>query len=253
MAQLQTKALTKFFGGVKAVNNLSIQIEPKMVTSLIGPNGAGKTTLFNLITGFLRPNSGEIFFKGKPISGLPPYRIAEMNISRTFQMIRIFPKLTVLDNVLLALKNQKGENLWWGVLSTRSVKSEETKNIGRALELLEYLELAHMKNDIAGNLSYGESKLVEIGRTIATDAELFLFDEPMAGLSPLMLSKVTETVRKLKNSGKTILLIEHDMKVVMDISDMVIVMNYGEEIASGTPSDIKKDERVIEAYLGVRE
>ena len=167
-------------------------------------------------------------------------------------MIRIFPKLSVLDNVLLAFRSQKGENLLWAILSTPSVKAEHNKNRGKAMEILHYIELIHLKDELAGNLSYGQTKLVEIARAIATDAELFLFDEPTAGLSPLILSKVVEIIRKLNSLEKTVLLIEHDTKVVMDISDTIIVMNNGEVIASGSPEKIKKDEIVIEAYLGVQ-
>lgn len=250
MVLLETKNLTKNFGGLKAVNRFSLQVEEGRITALIGPNGAGKTTVFNLLTGFLLPNEGEVRYRGTLLNGLNPYRIAQMKIARTFQVIRIFPKMTILDNVLVGFRNSKGESTWGALLRTRGVKQEEEENREKALKLLELVGLSQYKDQYAVNLGFGQQKLVEIARALATDPELLLLDEPMAGLSTDMMVAMMDLIRSLQKAGKTIFFIEHNMQVVMDISDWIFVLSYGEEIARGTPAEIQRNDRVIEAYLG---
>ncbi len=250
MILLETTGLNRSFGGIQAVKEFSFQVRQGSITALIGPNGAGKTTVFNLLTGHLPITSGEIFFKGLSISGAPPHKIVQAGIARTFQLVRIFPKLTVLDNVLVGLKSPKGESLWGGLVKGQGMREEAFRNHERALELLHQLGLSDYKDQYAQNLSFGQQKLVEIARALATEPELLLLDEPTAGLSQDMTLSIQNLIRSLKKEGKTIFFIEHDMRVVMGISDWIYVLNYGEKIAEGSPEEIKNDPRVIQAYLG---
>jgi ABC-type branched-subunit amino acid transport system ATPase component len=249
--KLKINNLHKSFGGINAVNKCSFEVEDNTIVALIGPNGAGKTTIFNLITGFMSPDEGKVVLEGEDITNLKTHRRAQKGLSRTFQIIRLFPKMTVMDNMLTAMKHNK-EGLLSSLFQTKTINELETFNKKRAMEYLKFVNLDVKVNELASDLSYGQQKLLEIAKALASEPEILLLDEPAAGVNKTMLNTIKELLLKLKKQGKTILFIEHDMEFVMNIADKVVVLDYGKEIAVGTPQQIQKNKKVIDAYLGVK-
>ena len=243
--------VNKNFGGLAAVRNVSFAVVPRKITSLIGPNGAGKTTLFNLISGHLLPDQGQILFKGQEITAWPPHRIAGLGITRTFQDLRLFQKMTVLHNVLVGFQNRKGEHLTRALLGSPSLKAEEKADLQKAHDLLRLVELEKKAEELVENLSYGEQKLLSLARVLATDAELLMLDEPASGLPLGEVDRMMGLIQSLVKQGKTVFIVEHNMEAVMGLSDRVIVLNFGEKIAQGTPAEIQKNPEVIKVYLGI--
>lgn len=250
MSTLQIQNLVKEFDGVKAVDHLSFEIEENSIAALVGPNGSGKTTVFNLISGFLEPDRGKIFFNEEEITLRNPYRIAQLGIGRTFQNIRLFPQISVLDNVMLASKYEKGEGFSAALFQTKRMKREEEKKHQKAENLLKFVGLIKKKNELAENLSHGQRKLLELARILALEPKLFLLDEPTAGLFPETKKEMFNLLRDLKENGKTILFIEHDINSVMGVAEEIIVLNYGKKIAEGKPEEVRKNKEVQRIYLG---
>ena len=251
MALLEIANMTKTFGGLKAISDITFSLEKGRIVSIIGPNGAGKTTFFNTLTGIYKPDGGTIKFNGKSLVGLRPDQIAARGIARTFQNIRLFPDMTVLENIMVGMHVHLKQSSIATLLHLSSFKREEDEAEKKAAELMEYVGLQRVENELAKNLPYGAQRRLEIARALAADPQLLLLDEPAAGMNPQETEDVTQLFRDIRDDlGITILLIEHDMRVVMRISEDICVMDYGEKIAQGPPSEIRSNTRVIEAYLG---
>ena len=252
-ALLTVENLSKSFGGVRAVDGCSLSVREATITGLIGPNGAGKTTLFNLLTGFHRPDGGRIVFRGEEITGLPPHRVFRRGICRTFQIPREFKDLTVLENLMVVPPDQTGERLWAPWIRPGRIRREEAALRERAGRVLEQVGLARLAREPAWTLSGGQKKLLELGRALMAQPALLMLDEPGAGVNPTQLKELTRYIQRLATErGITILLIEHDMDLVMTICDPVIVLSEGRPLAEGPPEAIRRDPRVLAAYLGAR-
>lgn len=242
MALLQTKALSKSFGGIQAVNSCTFEVERGSITALIGPNGAGKTTVFNLISGLLKPDSGSIIYDGKRIDGKQPHQITRRGISRTFQISRDLQEMTLLENLIVQSPTESFADLFKG-----SILKHERDH---AMELLDFVGITHLAGEKSKNLSYGQKKLMELAATLMTEPQLILLDEPAGGVNPALLEAILERIQQLNKQGITFLIVEHNMDVVMNLCNPVIVMAYGTVLARGAPLEIQNNEEVLEAYLG---
>jgi branched-chain amino acid transport system ATP-binding protein len=250
-ALLEVRDLTKNFGGLRAIDRCSFSVREGTITGLIGPNGAGKTTLFNIVTGFIRPDSGQVFLGGDDITALAPHRIFSKRLCRTFQIPREHFSMTVLENLMLVASDQIGERFWNCWLRPGQVRRQEEEVRERAMEVLRFIDLVRLADEYAGKLSGGQKKLLELGRTLMADPKIVLLDEPGAGVNRTLMKRLAENIEYLRRErGITFLLIEHDMDLVMNLCDPVIVMSEGHRLMEGRPEEVQRDPRVLEAYLG---
>jgi branched-chain amino acid transport system ATP-binding protein len=253
MSALGLKNLLKTFGGLVAVANVSFDVEDLSIVGLIGPNGAGKTTVFNMITGNYKPDSGEVIFNGRKITGMPTHSIVELGIARTFQNIRLFQEMTVLENVLAGCHCRMKAGLFSSVFRPPRQRREEKEAVEKAMRELAFVGLDRQYNNLAGNLSYGSQRLLEIARALASGPSFLILDEPAGGMNDQETADLMGLIRSTRDRGITVLLIEHDMNLVMRVCDSIVVLEYGAMIAEGAPSEIKKNPQVIEAYLGAED
>lgn len=250
---LEVKDILVKFGGVTALNNVNLHVNEGEIAALIGPNGAGKTTVFNIVTGYYTPTSGEVLLDGQSVVGLRPYKIARKGLGRTFQNIRLFGDMTALENVATAADALNKSGLVGSLLGVPRSRRDEKKSLETAMELLTFIGLDHRAHQMAKNLPYGDQRRLEIARALALNPKVLLLDEPAAGFNPQEKVELGELIRKIRDRGFAVLLIEHDMSLVMKISDRVSVLDFGQKIAEGTPEEIQNNQRVIDAYLGVAE
>jgi branched-chain amino acid transport system ATP-binding protein len=250
MALLEIRGLVKHFLGVTAVDRVDLAVEPGELVSLIGPNGSGKTTLFNCVTGYLSPDGGRILFRGHDLTRVAPHRVARLGLARTFQQVSVFARLSALDNLLVFLQQHQEEHLLARLVRTRRLRRLEDEAVARARQLLDLVGLGPKADAAAGSLSYGQRKLLAFAGALMSDPQLLLLDEPAAAVNPTMIEQMKDHILALHRQGKTVLLVEHNMDVVMDISQRVVVLDHGQKIAEGPPGAIRRDPRVIEAYFG---
>jgi len=247
---LETRKLTKYFKGLKAVGDLDFDVGTDEIVGIIGPNGAGKTTVFNLVTGFLKPSSGKVLFEGKDITGDKPHSIAKFGIVRTFQLDRIFHDFSVLENVVIASHLHARIGFWESVLHTPRYRKKDRDTWDYAMEILKFIGLEEKRDELARNLSHGHQKMLGIAVAMAAKPKLLLLDEPLAGMNPAEVSRSLGTIAEIKKHGTSVLLIEHNMKAVMSICERIVVLNFGTEICRGTPNEVQCNNDVIQAYLG---